>query len=91
MKRLTLTSLLLLAILGSSFAQAPPTSGRPSVQAKSKQSAGCKFVGTVRGTKLWVGDCMAADQLRSGGAPAAESNLPSLQEQAAGAVPAGQK
>jgi hypothetical protein len=90
-KTLTVTSLFVLAFLGSSFAQTPPTAGKnPFVQAKSAQSAVCTFVGTVRGTKLWAGDCTAADQLRSG-APAVEINPPSLQDQAAGAIPAGQK
>jgi hypothetical protein len=88
-KRLTLTSLFVLVFLAPSFGQTAPTAGEnPSAQAKSKQSAGCKFVGTVRGTKLWAGDCMT--ELGSG-APAPESNPPSLRDQAAGAVPAGQK
>jgi hypothetical protein len=26
---------------------------------------GCKLVGTVKGTKLWAGDCTAATELRS--------------------------
>ena len=26
---------------------------------------GCKFVGSVKGTKLWAGDCTAASELRS--------------------------
>ena len=73
------------------FAQTTPTAGKnSSAQTKSKQSADCKFVGTVRGTKLWAGDCMAPDQLR-GGMPAAEGNAPSPQDKAAGVVPAGQK
>jgi hypothetical protein len=32
---------------------------------------GCKLVGTVKGTKLWAGDCTAAPGLR-GTAPTAE-------------------
>jgi len=91
MKRLTWTLFLLLAFLGYSFAQTAPSASKdPSAQAKSKQSAACKFVGTVKGTKLWAGDCMAPDQLR-GGMPAAEGNAPSPQDKAAGVVPAGQK
>src|SRR6266550_1457330 len=39
-----------------------PKPGKESlVQAKSKQSTGCKLVGTVKGTKLWAGDCVAAE------------------------------
>jgi hypothetical protein len=37
---------------------------------KPKEAAGCKFVGTVKGTKLWAGDCMGPE-LR-GSDPAAE-------------------
>ena len=77
--------------IGSGFAQSAPTASKnPSVQAKSKQAVDCKFVGTVRGTKLWAGDCTAPDQLRSS-LPAAESNAPSLQDQATGSIPAGQQ
>jgi hypothetical protein len=79
------------AFIGSDFAQSAPTASRnPSVQTKSKQAADCKLVGTVRGTKLWAGDCTAPDQLR-GSLPAAEGNAPSLQDQATGSIPAGQQ
>ena len=47
---------------------------------------GCKLVETVKGTKLWAGDCVASE-LR-GAAPATETNLP---DAAAGAIPPGQK
>jgi len=91
MKSTISTILLMFAFIGSGFAQSAPTASRnPSVQAKSKQAADCKFVGTVRGTKLWAGDCTAPNQLRSS-LPAAESNAPSLQDQATGAIPADQK
>jgi hypothetical protein len=48
---------------------------------------GCKLVGTVKGTKLWAGDCVASSELR-GAAPATETNLP---DAADGAIPPGQK
>jgi hypothetical protein len=50
----------------AAFAQgAPPKVGnKPLVQVKPKAPAGCKFVGTVKGTKLWAGDCVAASELR---------------------------
>ena len=73
---------------------APPKSKDPSVGAKPlvqvKQAApvGCKLVGTVKGTKLWAGDCAASEQLRSG-LPSSEANeapLPPI-----GATPAGRK
>jgi hypothetical protein len=88
--------LILFAILTfptSVFAQDAPKAaagGKSTAQVKPKAPAGCTLVGTVRGTKLWAGDCMAPDQLK-GGLPAAETNAPSLHDQAAGAVPAGQK
>jgi len=43
----------------------PTVGGKPPVQAKPTAPMGCKLVGTVRGTKLWAGDCTAASELRS--------------------------
>jgi hypothetical protein len=44
---------------------APPKVGtKPLVQVKPKVPMGCKFVGTVKGTKLWAGDCAATPELR---------------------------
>jgi hypothetical protein len=57
-----------------------------SVIVKPKEPMGCKLVGTVKGTKLWAGDCVGSE-LR-GAAPAPETNLPAA---AAGAIPPGQK
>ena len=84
--------LLVLAAIGLSataFAQsAPPKVGNKSLaQAKPKEPPGCKLVGTVKGTKLWAGDCVASSELR-GAAPATETDLPAA---AAGAIPPGQK
>ena len=72
--------LLVLAAIGLSataFAQsAPPKVGnKPLVQVKPKGSPGCKLVGTVKGTKLWAGDCVAPSDLR-GATPAAEAAAP---------------
>lgn len=62
MKKLASTIFLVAALVGSSFAQTLPKPGKKTpVQAKSKQSIGCKLVGTVKGTKLWAGDCVAAE------------------------------
>ena len=61
-----LTAALILST--SAFAQdapKPPTVGKPLVQVKPKAPVGCTLVGTVKGTKLWAGDCTASDQLRS--------------------------
>src|SRR5207248_10666087 len=41
----------------------PNTSGKLK-QAKPESPMGCKLVGTVKGTKLWAGDCAAASELR---------------------------
>jgi hypothetical protein len=60
--------LLLVAICFSAtaFAQsAPPKGGnKPVVQAKPKEPTGCKLVGTVRGTRLWAGDCVGVELLK---------------------------
>ena len=75
----------------TAFAQnPPPKTAKPQVQPKLQTPMGCKLVGTVKGTKIWAGDCMDAAGLR-GAAPVAESASPSLPEQAAGAIPPGQK
>jgi hypothetical protein len=42
----------------------PTIGGKPIVQVKPSAPIGCKLVGTVKGTKLWAGDCMAAPELR---------------------------
>jgi hypothetical protein len=64
MKKLASTIFFVVALVGSSFAQTqtPPKPGKmASVQAESKPSTGCKRVGTVRGTKLWAGNCVTAE------------------------------
>jgi hypothetical protein len=60
----------LAAIIFSSaaFAQdAPKVGSKPSAQVKPKGPPGCKMVGTVKGTKLWAGDCVASEP--TGSAP----------------------
>jgi hypothetical protein len=62
-------ALLILAaiICFSAFAFAQtgvPKAGKPPRQVKPVAPMGCKLVGTVRGTKLWAGDCVASE-LRS--------------------------
>ena len=66
--QLTMKSLLILVAIcfsAPAFAQsAPPKVGnKPLAQVKPKEPMGCKLVGTVRGTKLWAGDC-AGSELR---------------------------
>jgi hypothetical protein len=77
----------------TAFAQSSPpkASKKPALtQATPKAPMGCKLVGTVKGTKLWAGDCADAAELR-GAAPTAETAPPSLPAAAAGAIPPGQK
>jgi hypothetical protein len=74
---------------GTVFAQsAPPKIGNKAlVQVKPKAPMGCKFVGTVRGTKLWAGDC-AEPELR-GSTTATESQA--LPEETTGSITPAQK
>ena len=80
--------LIAMCFSANAFAQdAPPkVSSKPLARIKPKEPMGCKLVGTVKGTKLWAGDCVGSE-LR-GAAPAPETNLPAA---AAGAIPPGQK
>jgi hypothetical protein len=84
-------SLILVAmcISTSAFTQdAPPKIGnKPLTQMKPKEPMGCKFVGTVKGTKLWAGDC-GPPELR-GTAPAEETQP--LSERLNEAIPPGPK
>jgi hypothetical protein len=68
----------------------PPKVGKkPLVQVKPQAPMGCKLVGTVKGTKLWAGDCAAASA-PGGTTPTAETAQPSIPAAATGAIP-GQK
>ena len=83
--------LLILDVIGFSanaYAQnAPKVGNKTLAQVKPKEPIGCKLVGTVRGTKLWAGDCTGSE-LR-GTIPATETQ--SLPELATGAIPPDQK
>jgi hypothetical protein len=62
-----LFGLVVLLFTTAALAQSPPKAAKkPAVQAKQQAPLGCKLVGTVRGTKIWAGDCIAAE-------PAAET------------------
>ena len=71
----------------NAMAQAsPPKVGNtPLVQVKPKAPQGCKLVGTVKGTKLWAGGCIASEPSSALEAP------PPLPAQAAGAIPTDPK
>ena len=73
-----------ICLSASAFAQDAAPKAKP---AKAKEPTGCKFVGTVKGTKLWAGDCMGPE-LRG---TASETDTPPLTEQAIGVIPPGQK
>src|SRR6266508_1530031 len=47
---------------GAVPAKRPTIGGKPIVQVKPTAPMGCKLVGTVKGTKLWAGECMAAPE-----------------------------
>jgi hypothetical protein len=68
----------------ATLAQDATSAKRPSVGAP----AGCKFVGTVRGTKLWAGECTGLE-LRT--TMPAEETSKSLADQAVRAVPKAQQ
>ena len=73
-------------VSANAFAQeATPKAGTKPV--KPKEAMGCKFVGTVKGTKLWAGDCMGPE-LRG---TASDTDAPTLTDRASGAIPPGQK
>jgi hypothetical protein len=60
---------------GAPAAKKPSVRGKPFVQAKPGTPIGCKLVGTVKGTKIWAGDCVGASELR-GTTPAEDASSP---------------
>ena len=60
MKRLVVTIYLMIALIGPSLAQDVAAVGK---KAKPKQSSECRPVGTVKGTKLWAGNCVAPEPM----------------------------
>jgi hypothetical protein len=89
---MTMRFLIILAAIcfsANAFAQdaAPKVGSKPLAQVKPKEPMGCKLVGTVKGTKLWAGDCVGSE-LR-GATPATETQ--SLPERAGAVIPPGQK
>jgi hypothetical protein len=73
MKVRVLLILAAISFSATAFAQgAPPKIGnKPLVLVKLKEPTGCKLVGTVKGTRLWAGDCVASEL--SGATPATET------------------
>jgi hypothetical protein len=69
-------------------AKRPTVGGKPVVQVKPSAPPSCKLIGTVKGTKLWAGDCTASE-LRTT-VPAEETSKPPPDEPV-GAIPKGEK
>jgi hypothetical protein len=91
MRALLVLVLITVSFSATAFAQTPaPKAAKPKGQPKPQSQMGCKLVGTIKGTKIWAGDCMDAAGLR-GAAPASEAAAPSLPDQPAGAIPPDQK
>ena len=89
MRSLSLLILVAICFSATAFAQSsPPKIGnKPLVQVKPKEPMGCKLVGTVRGTKLWAGDCVGLE-LRGATTTTETQSLP---ERATEVIPPGQK
>jgi hypothetical protein len=90
---LTMRSLLILVAIcfsGTVFAQSGPAKvgSKPLVQLKPKAPIGCKLVGTVRGTKLWAGDCVGSEL---GGSTTTTENQVLPEPQATGSIMPDQK
>ena len=80
--------LIAICFSGTVFAQsAPPKVGKPLAQVKPRAPMGCKLVGTVRGTKLWAGDCVGSE-LRGSTSTTEKQALP---EEATGSITPDQK
>jgi hypothetical protein len=81
-------------VSGAAFAQGavpakrPTVGGKPIVQVKPTAPMGCKLVGTVKGTKLWAGECMVAPELRTTTPPEDKAPTPSPEKET---VPKGQQ
>ena len=81
-----LVGLVALLFATSAFAQSaqPNVTAKPLAHAKPQAPMGCKLVGTVKGTKLWAGDCVDAAGLRG-------SDPTPAPEQPGAAIPPGEK
>jgi hypothetical protein len=62
---LVLVSLSNVAVAQSRTQKKPNVGGKPLMQIKPSAPIGCKLVGSVKGTKLWAGNCMASPELRT--------------------------
>jgi hypothetical protein len=75
LRNLAMTRILFILIalclpVGALAQNAPPKVGKNLLaQVKPKEPVGCKLIGTVRGTKLWAGDCVGSELTGSTTAP----------------------
>ena len=85
----SLAILVAICFSGIVFAQsAPPKVGNKALfQVKPKAPMGCKLVGTIRGTKLWAGDCVGSE-LRGSTSTTEQQALP---EETTGSITPDQK
>jgi hypothetical protein len=92
MNRKAFLGLAALLFAPGSFAQSaqPQVAAQPPMHAKPQGPMGCKLVGTVRGTKLWAGECIDAAATLRGVETTAETTPPALPTQAGAAIPPGQ-
>jgi hypothetical protein len=66
----------------------PKVGNKPLVQVKPQAPIGCKLVGTVKGTKLWAGNCVgpelrgttASPEMQTAPEPAPEASPPGQKE-----------
>ena len=81
--------LVAICLSGTVFAQStPPKVGNKAlVHVKPNAPMGCKLVGTVRGSKLWAGDC-AGPELRGSTTTTDNQALP---EETTGSITPDQK
>ena len=82
--RRSLVILVAVCLSTTAFAQdAPSKAGnKPVARVKPKEPTACKLVGTVRGSKIWAGDCVGVELLKG---------THSSPEQGTSVIPPGQK
>ena len=83
-------AMLLIPTIALAQGATPPKRPTVGIQAKPRVPVGCKLVGTVKGTKLWAGECTAAPELRIG-TPAEEPSPTSVPDATVGPTPKDQQ
>jgi hypothetical protein len=93
MKALIGFAALLLATNAFAQTAAPPKVGnKPLARVRPQAPMGCKLVGTLKGTKLWAGNCVDASELGGAAPPTVDvAPPPSPPAPATGAAPPDQQ